>query len=254
MSDLLTEIQGPLYLLTLNRVSKHNAFDEHLLSAMQTRLNQAIENPEIKVILLNANGKHFCAGADLNWMQKMVDYSMEDNVQDAMVLANLLSTLYHCPKPTIAVVQGCAYGGGAGLVAACDIAIAATSARFCFSEIKLGLIPAVISPYVIKAIGERQAKRLFLSAQVFEAPHALNLNLVHHVIAEESLMDHALHYAKQISQYSAQALSKCKHLIENVANKPLDDQLTLYTATAIAQQRISIEGQNGLKAFLTKGS
>lgn len=254
MSDLLTEIQDSLCLLTLNRVSKHNAFDEHLLQDMQTQLNQAIENPNIKVILLKAHGKHFCAGADLHWMQKMVDYSMEDNVQDAMVLANLLSTLYHCPKPTIAVVQGSAYGGGAGLVAACDIAIAATSARFCFSEIKLGLIPAVISPYVVKAIGERQAKRLFLSAEVFDAAHALDLNLIHHVISDDNLMQHALEYAKQISQYSAQALNRCKQLIENVANKPIDPALSLYTATAIAQQRVSIDGQNGLKAFLTKGS
>ena len=254
MSDLLTEIQDSLCLLTLNRINKHNAFDEHLLQAMQTQLNQAIENPNIKVILLNAHGKHFCAGADLHWMQKMVDYSMEDNVQDAMVLANLLSTLYHCPKPTIAVVQGSAYGGGAGLVAACDIAIAATSARFCFSEIKLGLIPAVISPYVVKAIGERQAKRLFLSAEVFEASHALDLNLIHHVISDDHVMQHALEYAKQISQYSAQALNRCKQLIENVANKPIDPALSLYTATAIAQQRVSVDGQNGLKAFLTKGS
>lgn len=254
MTHLHTEIQDHLCLITLNRIDKHNAFDEHLLIAMQTEFDKAIQNQEVRVIILKANGKHFCAGADLHWMQKMVNYGMDENVQDAMVLAKLLSTIHHSPKPTIAMVQGCAYGGGAGLIAACDIAIAATNARFCFSEIKLGLIPAVISPFVVKAIGERQANALFLSAEVFEASRALNLHLIHHVVSEDDLLEYTLNYAKQMSLYAPEATRKCKQLVQFVANKPIDEKISHYTATLIAEQRISPEGQKGLKAFLNKGS
>lgn len=254
MSDLQTEIQNNLCLITLNRLDKHNAFDEHLLMAMQTQFDKAIEDPAVRVIILKAQGKHFCAGADLSWMQKMVDYGMEDNIQDAMVLAKLLSTIHHSPKPVIAMVQGCAYGGGAGLIAACDIAIASTNARFCFSEIKLGLIPAVISPFVVKAIGERQARALFLSAEVFDASRALTLHLIHHLVSDEQLLEFTLNYAKQMSLYAPEATQKCKTLTQFVANKPIDETLSYYTASLIAEQRISTEGQKGLKAFLNKGS
>lgn len=254
MNDLLTEIQGQVCLLTLNRLKTHNAFDNHLLSEMQAQLEKAIDNPQVNVIILKANGKNFCAGADLAWMQSMVNFSEEENIQDAMTLARLLSTLHHSPKPTIAMVQGCAYGGGAGLIAACDMAIAASSARFCFSEIKLGLIPAVISPFVVQAIGERQAKGLFLTAEVFDAPRALNLNLINHIVSDDTLLEYTLNYAKTISQYSSEAATKCKTLTQYVANKTIDDQLSVYTATLIAQQRVSAEGQKGLKAFLNKGS
>lgn len=253
MSDLIVEHQDHICLITLNRLDKHNAFDEVLLAQMQQQFDAAIESNKVKVIVLKANGKHFCAGADLSWMQKMVAYDMEDNVKDAMVLANLLSTIHHSPKPIIAMVQGSAYGGGAGLVAACDIAIASSKASFCFSEIKLGLIPAVISPYVLKAMGERQAKALFLSAEVFDAQSALNLNLIHHIESEDSLLDYTLNYAHNISRFNAEALRKCKALTNDVANKPINDELLQYTARLIAQQRVSAEGQQGLKAFLTRG-
>lgn len=254
MNDLVTEIQDQVCLLTLNRLKTHNAFDNHLLLEMQAQLEKAIDDPHVKVIILKANGKNFCAGADLAWMQSMVNFTEEENIQDAMTLARLLSTLNHSPKPTIAMVQGCAYGGGAGLIAACDMAIAASSARFCFSEIKLGLIPAVISPFVVQAIGERQAKGLFLTAEVFDAARALNLNLINHVVSDDTLLEYTLNYAKTISQYSSEAAIKCKKLTQYVANKPIDEQLSVYTATLIAQQRVSAEGQKGLKAFLNKGS
>lgn len=252
MSDLLYEIQDHLCLLTLNRVSKHNAFDNHLLAEMQTQLDAAIANPQIRVIVLKANGKHFSAGADLAWMQDMARFSEAENLTDALVLGNLMYTLNQSPKPTLAMVHGAAFGGGAGLAAACDITIAASSARFCFSEVKLGLIPAVISPYVVNAIGERNAKALFMSAEVFDATKALNLNLVQHCVPDEDLLEFTLNYATQISNNAPEAVRASKKLAAQVANQTIDQELVHFTASLIAQKRVSREGQHGLNAFLNK--
>lgn len=252
MSDLLYEIQDHLCLLTLNRVSKHNAFDNHLLAEMQTQLDAAIANPQVRVIVLKANGKHFSAGADLAWMQDMARFSEAENLNDAMVLGNLMYTLNQSPKPTLAMVHGSAFGGGAGLAAACDMTIAATSARFCFSEVKLGLIPAVISPYVVNAVGERSAKALFMSAEIFDATKALSLNLVQHCIPEDNLLEFTLNYAKQISNNAPEAVRASKKLAAQVANKNIDKELVYFTASLIAQKRVSHEGQHGLNAFLNK--
>ncbi|MBI2784878.1 MAG: enoyl-CoA hydratase/isomerase family protein [Legionella longbeachae] len=252
MSDLLYEIHDHLCLLTLNRVSKHNAFDNHLLSEMQNKLNDAIANTKVRVIVLKANGKNFSAGADLTWMQDMARFNVEENLKDALVLGNLMYTLNKSPKPTLAMVQGSAFGGGAGLAAACDIAIAAQSARFCFSEVKLGLLPAVISPYVIQAIGERQAKALFMSAEIFDAHKALAINLVQHCIAENNLLEFTLDYAQKISNNAPGAVRESKKLATYVANKNIDEELVLYTASLIARTRVSLEGQQGLNAFLKK--
>ena len=186
--------------------------------------------------MLKANGKHFSAGADLAWMQQMAQFSEEENLEDAMVLAKLMYTLNQSPKPTIAMVQGAAFGGGAGLVAACDIAIAATTARFCFSEVKLGLIPAVISPYVVKAIGERDAKALFMSAEIFDAAKALALNLVQHCCPEEHLLEFTLNYAQQISNNAPKQCAPAKKLAAHVADKTIDEELVYYTASLIAQK------------------
>jgi methylglutaconyl-CoA hydratase len=252
VNDLLYNIEDHIALLTLNRVSKHNAFDNTLLLAMQKHLEQAINDPTIRVIVLKANGKHFSAGADLSWMQHMADFSEEENLKDAMVLGTLMYTLNQSPKPTIAMVQGAAFGGGAGLAAACDIAIAANCARFCFSEVTLGLIPAVISPYVVKAIGARQAKALFMSAEVFDAAKAFSLNLVQHCVAEDQLLAFTLNYAKQICSNAPEAVRASKKLVADVANKKIDEELVRYTASLIAEKRISPEGQHGLRAFLKK--
>jgi methylglutaconyl-CoA hydratase len=252
VSDLLNEIQDSICLLTINRINKSNAFDDHLLTEMQQQFNAAIKNNKVRVIMLKANGKHFSAGADIAWMQRMAHFNIEENTNDAMVLANLMSTIHYCPKPTIAMIQGCAYGGGAGLAAACDIAIAGTSARFCFSEVKLGLIPAIISPYVIKAIGARAAKALFLSAEVFDATRALTLNLIQHCIADEDLLTFTIKHAQEISKYASESVSACKQLVDCVVHKEIDDKLTYYTASLIAHIRVSTEGQKGLKAFLNK--
>lgn len=252
MSDLLNEIQERLCLLTINRVNKHNAFDDQLLAAMLEQLNDAINNPKVNVIVLKANGKHFSAGADLGWMQRMAQFSKEENQKDALVLARVMYTLSQSPKPTIAMVQGSAFGGGAGLAAACDTVIAANTARFCFSEVKLGLIPAVISPYVVKAIGVRAAKSLFMSAEVFDANRAMEFNLIHHCISETELLEFTLQYARQVSNNAPEAVRAAKKLAEYVNNKPIDEELMHYTAALIAEKRVSFEGQHGIQAFLNK--
>lgn len=253
MSDILVENKDKLSVITLNRTDKHNAFDDKLLIELQQCLDNAIKDDSTRVIILKANGKHFSAGADLAWMQRMVQFTEEENIQDALVLAKVMNTLYQSPKPTIAMIQGAAFGGGAGFAAACDIAIAADNASFCFSEVKLGLIPAVISPYVIKAIGERAAKALFMSAEVISATKALSLNLIQHCVAEIELEDFTYTYIKQhIAKNAPEAVNAAKNLVSFVANKPIDQNLIQYTAQQIAQKRISKEGQQGLQAFLTK--
>ena len=249
---VLTEHQNELFIITLNRTDKHNAFDEQLIDLLQQTIEDAINHPMVKLIVLKANGRHFSAGADLQWMQQMVNFSEAENTADALVLANLLHTLYTSPKPTIAMVQGSAYGGGAGLVAACDIAIAASNAQFCFSEVKLGLIPAVISPYVIKAIGERAAKWLFISAEQFDAQQAKHLGLVHHCVDEAELLSFTLNYAKQLLQNAPEAVAAAKQLVTQVAGQAINEQLLLKTAQMIAERRRSAEGQSRLLSFLRK--
>jgi methylglutaconyl-CoA hydratase len=252
MSDLLSELQDNVFILTLNRITKHNAFDDALLRTLQLTLEEAISDPEVRVIVLKANGKHFSAGADLSWMQRMANYSEEENLADALLLARLMRTLHECPKPTVAVVQGSAVGGGAGLVAACDIAIAASNARFCFSEVKLGLIPAVISPYVVKAIGERAAKWLFMTAETFDAKQAKDMHLVQHCINEEELWPFALDYAQKMTKFAPEAVFDCKALVAKVNGQAITDKLCEETASLIAKKRVSREGQLGLHAFLNK--
>jgi len=252
MQDLLCEIDGHVLILTLNRTDKHNAFDDKLLHALQEQLDMAEANPAIRVTLLRANGRHFSAGADLNWMQRMANFTEAENIADAKVLARVMASLHQSTKPTIAAVQGSAFGGGAGLVAACDIAIAADTAKFCFSEVKLGLIPAVISPYVVRAVGERVATWLFMSAEPIDAKCALNLGLVHHCVAEEELPSHAHQYARQLAALPPGAVRASKHLVRQVASHPINEALQDITARLIAEQRVSAEGQKGLQAFLNK--
>ena len=252
MSDLLTEQQDNIQIITFNRPQKHNAFDDHLLTALQTVLDDATQNPNIHVIVLKANGKHFSAGADLQWMQRTATLTEEENKADAQILARLLFTWHHSPKPTIAMVQGAAMGGGAGLVAAADIAIAADSARFCFSEVRLGLIPAVISPYVIKAIGERATMALFMSADTLTAEQAKTLQLVQYTVKEDELLNHTLNYAQKIAAWPANTVRAIKTLVRDVAHQPIDDTLQQKTAALIAKQRISEEGQRGMQNFLNK--
>lgn len=252
MSDLLSQQQGSIYLITLNRVEKHNAFDDSMLAHLQLIIHEAEENASVKVIVLKANGPHFSAGADILWMQRMADYNKHQNMVDAMVLAQMMYTLHECTKPTIAMIQGAAYGGGAGIAAACDITIAGVDALFCFSEVKLGLVPAVISPYVIKAIGERATTELFMTGECINAQRAYELQLVQHVVPQNELLTFTMNYANKLANAAPIAIKACKALVREVAGKPIDQAMQIRTASIIAEKRVSIEGQLGLKAFLDK--
>lgn len=238
--------------ITLNRPDVHNAFDEQLIKELQNTLDDIKHNNAIHIVILKANGKHFSAGADLQWMQRMVNYTEQQNFHDSQALAQLMQSLYNLPQPTIAIVQGSAFGGGVGLVACCDMAIASLTAHFCFSEVKLGLIPAVISPYVIAAIGERAARRYFLTAERFTAETALQLGLVTEIVADNDLSAATDKLVNTILQNSPQAVRQAKQLIADVADHAIDAALIENTAKQIAKIRVSSEAQEGLQAFLEK--
>ena len=239
--------------ITLNRPELHNAFDDVIIAGLTDILRELDEDPDVRVVILAASGKSFSAGADLNWMRRMADYSREENLADAEGLAELMRTLDTLSKPTIALVQGAAYGGGVGLVACCDIAIATARASFSLSEVKLGLIPAVISPYVLAAIGPRAARRYFLSAEVFNANEAHRLGLVHEVVADESALAAAASgLVGRLLANGPTAMTAAKNLITAVYGRQIDDALIAGTAGRIADQRSSLEGREGLSAFLDK--
>lgn len=252
MNELLTKIEDKVFYITFNRITKHNAFDDHLLLLLQQALDAAIADPKARVIVLKANGKHFSAGADIKWMQRTISFNEDENIHDAMLLAKVMHTLHQSPKPTIVSVQGAAFGGGVGLVAACDIAIATHQSQFCFSEVKLGLIPAVISPYVVKAIGERAAKSLFMSAEIFDAAEAKQLQLLQYCVDEQELEAFVSNYARKIAHFPPQTVRDCKSLVAKVSHQPITDSLVYETAKWIAKKRISNEGQRGMQAFLNK--
>jgi methylglutaconyl-CoA hydratase len=249
---LQTEIQGGVATVRMNRPDVHNAFDDHLIAELTTELRSLDQAPEVRVVLLAANGKSFSAGADLNWMQRMAKYSEAENLRDAVAMAGLMRTLHAMHKPTIARVQGAAFGGGVGLIACCDIAVAAAEASFSLSEVRLGLIPSVISPYVIAAIGEREARRYFLTAERFGAEEAMRIGLVHEVTTGDRLDETVKNFADQLLKGGPNALAAAKKLIADVARHPLDDALMEETARRIASIRVSPEGREGLSAFLEK--
>ncbi|MET1253905.1 enoyl-CoA hydratase/isomerase family protein [Aliikangiella maris] len=238
--------------ITLNKPEVHNAFDEKLIALLTKAFEQLDNNDKVKLIVLDANGKSFSAGADLNWMKKMAEYSWEQNYQDSLQLASLMQTIYQCKKTTIAVVQGSAFGGGVGLVACCDIVLASDKAKFCLSEVKLGLIPAVISPYVVKAIGERHAKRYFITAELFDVSQAAAMNLVHQIYSHDELQSNVKTFIQSVLNNGPKAMHKAKRLIEFVKDKPIEEDLIRETAQRIADTRASKEGKEGVSAFLEK--
>ncbi|KAA0678548.1 enoyl-CoA hydratase/isomerase family protein [Roseomonas genomospecies 6] len=253
MSDILIDIAASgVAAVTMNRADVHNAFNEQVIADLTAAFRSLGENPDVRVILLRGAGKSFSAGADLGWMKKMAGYGHDENVQDAMGLATMLRTLDECPKPTVAVVQGPAFGGGVGLVAACDIAIAAETASFALTEVRLGLIPAVISPYVVAAMGERACRRYFLTAERFSAAEALRLGLLHQTVKPEELDACVEVMARNLLQCGPASQTAAKELIRAVARRPLDDALVRGTAERIARQRASEEGREGVGAFLEK--
>ncbi len=249
---LLTDISGGRATLILNRPDVHNAFDDSLIARLTSELQALDSNPDVRVVVLAATGKSFSAGADLKWMQRMADYSEAENLADAEALAELMKTLNGLSKPTIARVQGAAFGGGVGLIACCDIAIASYAARFSISEVKLGLTPATISPYLVTAIGLRQARRYVLSAERFDALEAERIGLVHLVSAPEDLDPAVDDLVQALSGNGPEAIAEAKKMIAHVAGRPIDDELILETASRIARIRVSEEGREGLCAFLEK--
>jgi methylglutaconyl-CoA hydratase len=238
--------------LTLNRPNKHNAFDDSIIADLTTKLNQVASNPDVRVLILQATGKNFSAGADLGWMKRMAELDQLENEQDADKLALLMKTLNSLPVPTIARVQGASFGGAVGLVACCDIAVGASNSSFSLSEVKLGLAPATISPYVIAAIGARQCRRLFLTAERFNAATAKTLGLLHEVVEPDELDEAIEGFTTQLLANGPEAIKASKQLIQHIDERPLDDHLISQTSELIAQLRVSQEGQAGLKAFFDK--
>jgi methylglutaconyl-CoA hydratase len=251
-NPLLNVREGPIARLRLNRPELHNAFDAMLIAALTGALEAVADDDSVRVVVLEGEGLSFSAGADLNWMRGMAAASEEENRTDALALARLMRLLDELPRPTIARVQGAAFGGGVGLVACCDIAIASADAKFGLTESKLGLLPAVISPYVIDAIGPRQARRWFATAETFDAATALHVGLLHQVVAADAL-DAAVHrQVELLLKAGPRASAQAKSLVRRVAFERDRDRLDHDNAALIARLRVGDEGQEGLGAFLDK--
>jgi len=238
--------------VTLNRAGKHNAFDDAMIAELDSSFDSLARDPAVRIVILASTGKSFSAGADLGWMQRMAEYDHQQNLEDARALAEMLRKLNHLQQPTIARVQGAAYGGAVGLVSCCDMAIGSERARFCFSEVKIGLIPATISPYVIAAIGQRAARRYFVSAEVFDAQAALQLGLLSDVVAAEDLDARVAAMCQQLLQNGPLAVAAAKRLALDMGNREISTELIEDSCRRIADIRVSAEGQQGLQAFLNK--
>jgi methylglutaconyl-CoA hydratase len=238
--------------VTINRPDKHNAFDENLIAELAATFDKIGENSSVRLMVLASEGKNFSAGADLDWMVRMVDYDRDENIRDANALASMLRKLNYLSVPTIARVQGAAMGGGAGLVCCCDIAIASPRASFAFSEAKLGLIPATITPYVLQSIGAQAARRYFLTAERFDAKRAYDLGMVSEVVDETELDNKINELVEIILINSAEAVKAAKQMIFDIEGKPVTEAIMQMTSESIADIRASEEGKEGLCAFLEK--
>ncbi|HET7712946.1 MAG TPA: enoyl-CoA hydratase/isomerase family protein [Thermoanaerobaculia bacterium] len=237
--------------VALSRPEVHNAFNDELIGEAIDLFDSIRADSGIRAVLLRGNGPNFCAGADLNWMSRMVTYTREQNVADSSRLAKMFAVINECPLPVVGRVQGAAIGGGVGLVAVCDIVIAARDAKFGLSEVKLGILPAVISPYVIAKIGQSHARALFLTGERFDAERALRIGLVHRVVEGDALDAAVDETITQLRSSGPEAVRACKALIGQVASSELSEAIP-YTIDAIATRRVSQEGQEGMKAFLEK--
>src|SRR6266849_4699647 len=248
---LLVEESDGVLLVTLNRPEVHNAFNDELI-AEAIDLFRGVGHRDVRAVVLRGSGSNFCAGADLNWMSGMLSYSRDENVRDSSNLARMYACINECDLPVIGRIQGAAIGGGVGLVAVCDIAIATRDAKFGLSEVKLGILPAVISPYVIAKIGQTHARALFLTGERFDAERALRIGLVHRVVDDADSLDAAVNDTlSQLMSSGPEAVRACKRLIAYVAAHPLEDSIP-YTIEAISERRVSPEGQQGMEAFLKK--
>ena len=246
------ELNGPVATVWMNRPDLHNAFDENLIAELTAACLALDDDPDVRVVILAGRGKSFSAGADLNWMKRAANNGVDDNLNDARALARMLRVLAEMKKPTIARVQGAALGGGTGLTAACDIAVASTKAVFATSEVKFGIIPSAISPYVVRAIGARQAYRYFQSAERIDAARAREIGLVHEAVEPEQLDAKVQEIVAALLQGGPLAQAAAKDLIRAVDNQPVNDNVVEDTAHRIAHLRATPEAREGISAFLDK--
>ena len=251
-TKLTLRIDAAVAHIGLDQPDTRNAFDDVVIAELTQAFTEAGALPQVRAIVLGASGPAFCAGANLHWMRRMADYTREENLADAGKLATMLRTIAECPKPTIARVQGDVYAGGMGLVAACDMAVSVDTAWYCLSEVKIGLIPATISPYVIRAMGTRAAQRYFLTAERFTAAEAHRIGFVHEMVAADALDAKVDELLKALTSASPAAVAACKILVADVAGREIDDALIAHTVDGIADIRASAEGREGVQAFLNK--
>ncbi|MFN3415073.1 MAG: enoyl-CoA hydratase/isomerase family protein [Caldimonas sp.] len=247
-------IDGPVARVWLNRPDVRNAFNDATIAELTETFQALGRDPQLRAVVLGAHGKAFSAGADLNWMRAMADYTWEQNRDDAARLAEMLWTLYSCPLPVVGRIQGDCYAGGVGLAAVCDVLVAAEGVQFCLSEAKLGLLPATISPYVIRAMGEQAARRYFLTAERFDAAQAHRLGFVHEVCSAQALDERVDAIVAALVANGPQAVKACKRLVQDVAGQPISAALREDTARRIADVRASDEGRAGVRSFLDKRS
>ena len=252
MNHLLLDTHAGVTTVTLNRPDVRNAFNDEVIAELTAVFLELGKRPEVRCVVLAGNGPAFCAGADLNWMKRMAGYTREENLEDAGGLARMLEVIYTCPQPTIARVQGDVYAGGTGLVAACDIAVSVDTAQFCLSETRLGLIPATISPYVVRAMGARAAHRWFLTAERFSAAEAHRIGFVHEVVPQAELDAKVHDIATALVNAGPNAVKASKQLVQDVAGREITPGLIRRTVEGIADIRASDEGREGIRSFLEK--
>jgi len=252
MKHLQLQVTHLVATVTLNRPDVRNAFNDEVIAEVTEAFDALAGRDDVRCIVLAANGTAFCAGADLNWMRSMADYTYEQNLADAGRLAAMMRTVYECPKPTIARIQGDVYAGGTGLVAACDMAVSVDTANFCLSEVRLGLMPSTISPYVIRAMGARAAHRYFLTAERFSAAEALRIGFVHEVVTADALDAKVAELSSALVNAGPAAVKLCKKLLQDVAGNDITPELINMTIASIADVRVSPEGREGVQAFLQK--
>jgi methylglutaconyl-CoA hydratase len=248
------QVQGPVARVMLNRPDVRNAFNDAVIAELTQAFATLGADASLRAIVLGGHGKAFCAGADLNWMRAMADYSWEQNRADAQGLADMLWTIYSCPLPVLGRVQGDCYAGGVGLAAVCDVLVAAEGVHFCLSEAKLGLLPATIGPYVVKAMGEQAARRWFLTAERFSAREAHRFGFVHECVAADALDAKVDELLAALVANGPAAVKACKKLVQDLAGQPITPALREDTARRIADIRASAEGKEGVSSFLQKRS
>lgn len=248
---ILFERRDPTVRISLNRPRVHNAFNALMIRELSAAFSLAKADPGVRIVVLTGTGESFCAGADLNWMREIIRYSFEQNLAESLAIADLLEAIYALPKPTIARVNGTAIGGGNGLFSACDIVVASDLARFGLSEVKIGLVPAAISPYVVRRIGESRAREFFLTGERFDAARALEVGLVNIVVPHAELDAKTESLVGLLLSSGPEALAKSKELLQKVPGMRFEEARK-YTAEVIARLRVSAEGQEGMAAFLEK--